>query len=257
MRRDEPGSPLPRSLFQQVVDRLGRSIVGGAWPPGTVLAVENELAAELGVGRNLLREAVKVLASKGLVEVRPKHGTRVLSRPRWNMLDPDVLGWLATSGQGCQHGFDLIEVRLILEPQASRLAALRATAEERQGIEARCAALEGCAGHPELVPQHDLAFHQAIYAASGNALIASLGWLLRSMMQAQVRLSADAPGAIERSLPLHREVADAILAQDADWAEATTRRLVLVPYGTVAERLRVPEERRLLASRRERGLQAI
>ena len=233
----------PRSVFRQVMDNLGGRIVGGDWPPGTVLPVEQELALRLGVGRNLLREAVKVLASKGLVEVRPKSGTRVLPKPVWNLLDPDVLGWLADAGQELRHAFDLVEIRLILEPQASRLAALRASAEERAGVEAACAALEACVGHPELVAARDLAFHQAIHVASGNALLGSLGRLLCSTMRAQVRITTDAPGLFERGLPLHREVAAAIAGGDADWAEAASRRLVLMPYDDIAGRLQMPKAR--------------
>ncbi len=239
----------PRSIFSQIVDRLGASLVADAYPDG-VLPVEAELATSLGVGRNLLREAIKVLASKGLVDVKPKRGTRLRLRAEWNLLDPDVLDWVGRSAHSTRHSLDVVEFRLIVEPLASHLAALRATAAERASIETACAALEACLGEPSLIAERDLAFHGAIHLASHNALLGSIGALLGTAMQAQVRTTTDHPGAFERGLPLHREVTQAIREGDAAWAEEASRRLVLMPYGDLADRLAVPERQRLSAPSR-------
>ena len=209
-------------------------------PPGTALPVEADLAGQLGVSRNLLREAMKALASKGLVEVRPRSGTRVRPRADWHLLDPDVLGWLDAVGQRLPHAFDLVEFRLIVEPAASRLAALRASAAENEaGIAAACTALEACCGHPELVPARDIAFHRSILAASHNSVLNHLGSLIASLMQLQVTTTTDHPGAFERGLPLHRELTEAIRRGDAMAAEDASRRLVAMPYQDLAGRLRL------------------
>src|SRR5437762_13173507 len=84
-----------RNRHGQVVHELGRRIVGGTCPPGEALPNEEELCRELGVSRTALRESVKVLAAKGLVESRPRIGTRVRASASWNLLDPDVLACAA------------------------------------------------------------------------------------------------------------------------------------------------------------------
>ncbi len=228
-----------------MVHELGQRIASGAFPQGAALPIESELAAQLGVSRNLLREAVKALASKRLVEVRPRSGTRVRPRGDWHLLDPDVLGWLDAAGQRLPHALDLVEFRLIVEPAASRLAALRASPAEKAGIAAACTALEACIGQPELIPSRDIAFHGSILAASHNSVLNHLGSLIASLMQLQVTTTTDHPGAFERGLPLHRELTQAIARGEAAQAEEVSRRLVSMPYQDLASRLRLPGARML------------
>ncbi len=244
-----------RQVFDQVVDRLGADLVAGRFERD-VLPVEADLAAELGIGRSLLREAMKVLSSKGLVSVRPGSGTRLQPREQWNLLDADVLDWVGRSTQGLRHAFEIVELRLVVEPPASRLAALRATLAERQAIAAACSALEACVGAQEAIAERDVAFHRAVLRASHNPLLGSLATLLGHAVQAQVRRTTDHPGAFERGLPLHRAVARAIDDGDAAAAEQAARRLVLMPYEDLAGRLRLAEGKRLAAGKRLRRTQA-
>jgi DNA-binding FadR family transcriptional regulator len=239
-----PKAEPPRTVFRQVVDTLGAAVLRGDYSDGP-LPVEADLAASLGVGRNLLREAIKVLASKGLVAVGPKIGTRALPRSDWNLLDPDVLLWLSETEGAMTHSFDLVEFRLIVEPRAAHLAARRATEIERKYITASYEAYEECLTRPELIVDRDLVFHQAIHNASHNALLASIGWRLGTLMRRQVLTTTDYPGAFERGLPLHKELAEAIAARDAAWAEEVAFRLVVMPYEDLAGRLNVPAGGRL------------
>ena len=96
-----------RGLHGRVVDELGREIVGGRWMAGSPLPNEDDLAAELGVSRTVVRESIKVLQAKGLVEVRPRTGTRVRARRAWHLLDADVVGWLFAD---MERGEDLREL---------------------------------------------------------------------------------------------------------------------------------------------------
>jgi DNA-binding FadR family transcriptional regulator len=246
-----PTTKGPRTVFRQVVDTLGAAVLRGDYGEGP-LPVEAELAASLGVGRNLLREAIKVLASKNLVVVGPKIGTRALPRSHWNLLDPDVLLWLSETEGSMTHSFDLVEFRLIIEPRAAHLAALRATDAERAHITASYLAYEECLTRPELIVDRDLVFHQAIHTASHNTLLASIGWRLGTMMRRQVLTTTDYPGAFERGLPLHKELAEAIAARDAGWAEEVAVRLVVMPYEDLAGRLQVPPAQRLTGNGRKR-----
>lgn len=246
----EPGvnGVLPRrSLHEQVVEEIGLRIVRGDFAATGLLPTEPRLAAALGVSRNVLREAVKVLISKGLVDVRPKSGMRIRPQSDWALLDRQVLNWFDLAGQRLHHSFDLVEFRLIVEPPAAYLAALRASPAEKKAIDAACTALEACVGHPEQVAERDLVFHHSILKASHNVILNHLGRLVSSLMQIQVLMTTDRPGSFERGLPLHRQMTDAILAGDAERAEQTARRLVQMPYEDLSKRMRLKPGQRLKA----------
>lgn len=227
-----------RNLHDQIVDELGRRIVGGEYGPEGSLPTEPQLAADLGVGRNALREAIKVLVSKGMVEVRPKTGMRIRPAGEWSLLDREVLSWHALSPLRLNRAFDLAEFRLIVEPKAAHLAAKRATREEIVGIRDNCARLEACIGHPGLVPEQDIVFHRSIHLASHNPILNHLGLLIASLMQIQVVMTTERPGSFESGLGLHRELAEAIAAREAGHAEDAARRLVQMPYDDLARRLK-------------------
>src|SRR5690348_514890 len=123
-----------RSLHGRIVHAIGRRIVRGDLQPGALVPAGGELRAS----RTVVREAVKVLAAKGLVEARPKTGTRVRSRDAWNLLDPDVLAWQQDGAAPASHDAQLralTEVRAIIEPAAAELAAARAGAQDVAALE--------------------------------------------------------------------------------------------------------------------------
>lgn len=219
-----------RSLPDMVVDQLGLRIVRGDFSHNGGLPTEPELSAELGISRNVLREAIKVLASKGLLEVRPKTGTKVRDRTQWNILDPDVVGWFSLDVSDLHNAHDFVEFRRIIEPQASYLAALRATDADilriRKALEELCA----CVGQPEKVPAADIVFHRSIYDASHNAILKHLGSLIAPLMHKQVLLTTEPEGSFEKGLPLHRKVTEAIARRDPKKAELYSRQLVNMPY---------------------------
>ena len=244
-----PGAPdaaeplARRSLHDQIVDEIGRRIVKGEY--GASLPTEPLLAAGLGVSRNALREAVKVLVAKGMVEVRPKTGMRILPETQWNLLDRDVLAWHAHSERRLTRAFELVEFRLIVEPMAAYLAAKRASAEEIARIDANCTALEACVGKPLLIPEVDIRFHHSIHEASHNAILSQMASLTSSLMQIQVLMTTQKPGSFEAGLPLHREVTEAIKARDAEAAENAAHRLAQMPYDDLAQRIKLTPKRRV------------
>jgi GntR family galactonate operon transcriptional repressor len=237
---------LPRaSLHDRIVEELGRRIVAGEYGPEALLPTEGKLAGELGVSRNALREAVKVLISKGLVEVRPKTGTRIRSSTEWNLLDRDVLAWHADSTLHLTHAFELVEFRMIVEPRAAYLAARRATPAEIAAIDHACAELESCVTQSERIAECDIVFHRSIHSASHNAILNHLGSLTASLMRIQVRMTTEAQGSFESGLPLHRDLTEAIRQRDAVRAEHVSRLLVQMPYHDLASRRRIAGARRL------------
>ena len=243
--QDLPDLPLARrSLHDQIVDEIGQRIVKGEYSSG-MLPTEPLLAANLGVSRNALREAVKVLVSKGMVEVRPKTGMRILPEARWNLLDRDVLAWHAHSDRRLTRAFELVEFRLIVEPIAAHLAAKRATQEEIAAIDTVCTWLESCVGKPLMIPEVDIVFHHSIHEASHNAILSQMASLTSSLMQIQVLMTTQKPGSFEAGLPLHREVTEAIKARDADRAEDAARRLAQMPYDDLAQRIKLSPKKRM------------
>ena len=243
-RRDGTSRIKLRTLPEQVVDELGQRIVRGDFACNGGLPTEPELSAELGISRNVLREAIKVLASKGMVAVRPKTGIRVRTPDNWNVLDPDVLAW-SSVGSELRNAHDFVEFRRIVEPKASYLAALRATDEEIAGIKRAFDALFACIGQPARIPAADIIFHRSIYDASHNIVLRQIGSLITPLMQNQVVLTTDHPGSFEKGLPLHRKVTEAIAKRNPKRAEAYSRMLVVMPYQDLASRLH-PEDRGLL-----------
>lgn len=245
-RKAGPDRVLARaSLHDRIVDELGKRIVMGGYGIDDILPTEDNLAAGLGVSRNALREAIKVLASKGLVDVRPKTGTRVRPMADWNLLDRDILAWHAHSDLRLTRAFELVEFRLVVEPKAAYLAARRATQDDIRAIDAACTALEACVGRPDEVPGRDIVFHRSIHLASHNEILNHLGSLTASLMQIQVVMTTQERGSFESGLPLHRELTEAIKSRQAERAEGVSRRLVRMPYDDLAKRHRVPMERRL------------
>src|SRR5215471_14211518 len=137
------GRTYPRhGLHGAVVHDIGVRILRGELQPGQLLPNEDELGGSLGVSRTVLREAIKVLAAKRLVESRPKTGTRVRPRDDWNLLDPDVLAWQLAAGPVERFVSDLFELRQMIEPPAAAIAARRATPAEIRRIAQAYAAME-------------------------------------------------------------------------------------------------------------------
>jgi DNA-binding FadR family transcriptional regulator len=208
------------SLHHQIAGEIGSLIGQGSLAPGSVLPNESLLGAEFGVSRTALREAIKVLAAKGLVEVRRKTGTRVRPHADWNMLDPEVLSWLF-SGTGLPAGLtDLLEVRKIVEPAGARMAAERATAEDLAEIEEAYFAMEAAASDLPSSIEPDLRFHLAVLEAAHNAFMRPFGALIQTALRASFRLTSSNSISYRRTLTLHRAVMEAVKSGSGDEAEA-------------------------------------
>ncbi len=229
------------TMHQRVVDELGRRIVGGAWGPGDPLPVEDVLAAEAGVSRGVLREAVKALVAKGMLRVRPRTGTRVLPPEHWNHLDRDVLRWKqAEDATALLH--DTGELRRIVEPEAARLAADRAGPDDVRALYDALAAMEAAAAEPGRsgYVEADIAFHRALLDASGNRLLGSLGRAVDIALEHSFHVSTQTPGAVEASLPGHRAVVEAVEARDPSAAAAAVLAIVEAAEQEIAQSPALP-----------------
>jgi DNA-binding FadR family transcriptional regulator len=202
------------SLHLKLLNELGRSIVRGDLQPGTPLPNGDDWSAAHGVSRTVLREVVKVLAGKGMVESRPKIGTRIRPRSDWNFLDPDVLGWRFGETVNFEDARALFELRRAIEPMAASLAAERATPADIDALMQVYGEMEQSADDNERFAQWDLSFHQAMLRMTHNELFVSLGSLTESALLISFRMSDHNPLGQRPSLPLHFLVCDCIAKHD-------------------------------------------
>jgi DNA-binding FadR family transcriptional regulator len=207
-------------LHGAVVHTIGLQILRGELSPGETLPTEDELVGDLAVSRTVLREAFRVLAAKGLVEARPKTGTRVRPRRDWHHLDPDVLVWRSESEPDARFLADILELRQILEPVAARLAAARASADEIAVLDATLAEMEQAVGDAEAYLVPDLRFHALLLDACHNELIEHMASTLREAFRALFVATPRTREAHSRALGLHCAIVDAIRAHNGEAAEA-------------------------------------
>lgn len=214
-----------RGIHGEVVHTIGLRILRGELQPGDPLPTE-EVNADGGYSRTVLREAVRVLAAKGLVHAQPKTGTRVRPRSEWNIADPDVLAWRVEAGADFELYQQVTEVRIGIEPQAVRLSAERATDGEIEAIRDAYRAMEAGVKDQAAYLAADLLFHDRILAACHNDLLEHLGSILRTVFRAMFTYTNSSPTARRRALPLHRAILEGIAARDGDVAEAAMRTLI-------------------------------
>lgn len=219
-------TPSPRNLFGQVVHNLGRQILAGSIRPGDPLPQETALCDQMGVSRTVIREAIKSLAAKGLVESRAKRGTIVLPARSWNYLDPDVLQWQTDSDVNGQQLSFLTEFRQALEPVAAALAAERASDAQLQAISSACSDMEIATESVETFLAADLRFHTAILHATGNPFFAPVANVISASLESSLRVTNRQPADNRDSVPVHQDVMNAICARDSSAAEQAMRALL-------------------------------
>ena len=211
----------PRATFQeQVREKLGRDICSGRYRPGEVLPSETDLCLQFGFSRIVIREAIKSLVAKGMLEVGRRVGTLVLEPNQWNLFDPNVITWRAESADlDPTISRDLMELRRIVEPAAVRLAATRASDDDRRKLRAAYMAMvRAVAGKGDYV-QADLAFHAIILAACGNQFVRQMQEAMSAILRASFEIISDKPGGPAHSLPMHEAVCVAIEKCDPMAAE--------------------------------------
>lgn len=207
-----------KNLTHGIVEQLGLAIVTGAYGPENAFPIEAQLCKEFGASRSILREAVKMLTAKGLLSARPRQGTWIEPEQHWNLLDPDVLRWLLERKFSLSLLAEFTQVRLAIEPMATRLAAQHATpsaiARMHRSIE-RMKAAE----HGEDDPlASDIAFHVSVLHASGNRFFMQFEELIDTALRISIRLTNEVKGVRMGSVAHHRKVLDAIEQGDADRA---------------------------------------
>lgn len=220
MERDQERLVTKRNLSYKLAESIGQRILRGETIPGDILPGEVELGEMYGVSRTAVREAIKMLAAKGMVLPRPRIGTRVLPKRNWNYLDQDLLAWL-NFDQHTELVNEFQQVRMTLEPEAAALTAIHASDEDRVELQALMEEMHklGEAFDQDKWIEVDTRYHQLIYFASGNHFISPFGNLFKAVFESYFRV-------ITRDrllkLDIHQQIVDGILARDPDAARQAT-----------------------------------
>jgi len=205
------GAAALTGLHARVLDLLGLAICAGDLASGAVVRID-QLQERYGVSRSVIREAIRVLASMGLVASRRRVGVQVQPATLWNLYDPQVIGWrLASPGRTAQLR-SLTELRTAIEPEAARLAALRAPladAGELMGLAGRLWAA-GQADNAETFLNLDIRFHRLVLASSGNEMFARLSNLVEAVLIGRTQYGLMPRHPHNEALQLHVDVASAI-----------------------------------------------
>jgi len=234
----------PLRIHGSIARRLGIAIVSGHYQPGQVLDGEIAASDQLQISRTAYREAVRILAAKGLVEARPKTGTRVSPQSKWHLLDPDVLSWIFENEPDESLIVSLFELRKIVEPEAASLAARR---RSDLHLRAMSEALEAMAEHGLGVEEGRIAdqnFHSALLDASGNPFLSCLtSGVAAAIAWTTIFKQRNSP--LRRDpIPDHQRVFDAIVAADGDAAHQAMADLVALAFFDTTTAPRSPKLKR-------------
>ncbi|MBE2276081.1 MAG: FadR family transcriptional regulator [Rhodobacteraceae bacterium] len=215
----------------EALEVLGPRIVSGRYAEGSALPIEAELVRELGLSRTPLRETIKTLITLGLIEVRPRLGTRVRPRRDWNLLSRDVLRWMRpASGINWDLAIAVDEAREIFEPSAAALAADRASRAQITAIRVAYDAMEGAARDGDIPGAiiADKAFHLTVLGASGNPVLQSFGGAIDAMLGLLFEAAIEEHmQSFRDNLERHLRVLQAIEAHQPDLARQAMLDMIL------------------------------
>jgi DNA-binding FadR family transcriptional regulator len=210
----------------RIASALARAILRGEYKPGERIPGEVELCRTYEASRPAIREALKTLAAKGLIESRKRDGTRVCHRDAWQMLDSQMLAWRLSLAPETKFVSDLLHMRAAIEPAAAAAAALNRSEATLRDIRTAFADMVSASHDAALFAEPDLRFHKAILAATGNELMVAFGSLIEAALYAFLQISSRHAGAPAPSIPLHEAVLAAIDRRDAEGAQAAMMALL-------------------------------
>ncbi|ODT04843.1 MAG: GntR family transcriptional regulator [Mesorhizobium sp. SCN 65-20] len=221
-------APKPRRprVMPDVVRAIASEILAGNYPVGSTLPSENDLGAEHGVSRTVIREALKMLAAKGLVLSRPRIGTVVCDRDSWNIIDPQVLEWHAPNTLDPKLFDSILETRRAIEPLVAELAASRASLQEIADLEAAWKGMEAAGSDVARFARSDAAFHQVLYAACHNPIFRQIGGLIETALNFALEATANSVDRRDEAVKVHFGVVEALRMRDGDAARKAANEIL-------------------------------
>lgn len=206
-------------LASQESREIDHRIVGGNYKEDSLIEDEGKTSQRFGVSKSVIREGIKVLVAKGILEVKRGSGTRVRRRASWALLDNDVLAWHLSVEPKPAFLLQLMDMRRMIETKAAAWAAMHGTNAKIEAIEAAQMRMEKGEHSIEEFVLADATFHRAILSAANNEILLSAKGVIFSALLNSVRLTNADPRENARSVPLHRSVVSAIKVKDHALAE--------------------------------------
>lgn len=225
-RTGRAGPKRDAAIHNRIAHDLGVAISGGSLQPGTPIPGEEKFSAERGVSRSAYREAVKLLAGKGLVQSRSRSGTRVSPRLQWNMLDLDVLAWIFEAGPTTEFINGIFELRRIVEPEAAALAAQRRTARDLVGMGHALEEMERWGLRTIEGRAADERFHALILHATRNEPLITLSSSVAAAVKWTSKFAREDGHQMRDPMPDHVAVFDKLVAGDCPGARQAMAALV-------------------------------
>ncbi|WP_136162960.1 FadR/GntR family transcriptional regulator [Sphingomonas flavalba] len=223
----KPAEP-PKQIHDTIAHDLGVAIVSGAYAPGDMLAGEAKFSSELKVSRGAYREAIRILAAKGLVQSRTKSGTRVRERRHWSILDLDVLAWMFETEPSETFIRDIFELRLMVEPMAAALAATRRTSRELGRMGHALEEMERFGLLSEQGRAADQAFHNLVLESTRNEAVMSLSSTISAAVGWTTLFARRERAAVRDPMPDHYRLFDALAQSDPH--QARTCMIALIDH---------------------------
>ncbi|MDE2449968.1 MAG: FadR family transcriptional regulator [Gammaproteobacteria bacterium] len=245
-------SKTARRLAGSIADDLGTAVLRGRFKPGATFSGEIEASKKLRVSRTAYREAIRILIAKGLVESRPKTGTKVSALNSWHLLDPEVLGWAFKNEPDQSLMWGLFELRMVIEPAAAELAAHRRSYAHLAAMQTALETMRRCSMTVDEGRVADRLFHQTLLEATGNAFLTTLSAGISAAIHWTTIYKARTKSIPRDPMPAHERVFEAIRVQNAAEAREGMKDLVqmaledtqlIVPAGTASEHPKVGRAR--------------
>jgi DNA-binding FadR family transcriptional regulator len=218
-----------RNIHSQVAERIGTGIIRGDVAPGRSLPSETRICEMMGVSRTAVREAIRILSGKGLVESRAKSGTRVRPPEQWNQFDPDILRWQFDTADLATYLVKLFRLRTAVEPMAAACAATAATAGDLAQIRAAADAMAAAESNEAWVSA-DIDLHRSIHIATRNEFFWPIAQIFDTALRRSFTLAA--PGDHRpRAIVEHRRVMETIADRDPKSAHQAMAQLIVHAAG--------------------------
>jgi DNA-binding FadR family transcriptional regulator len=240
--RSLSGRPAARNFHTFLINEIGTGIVSGRFPVGSVLPNDAVMIETYGVSRTVVREALRTLEAKGLVEARPKVGTRVSPRSRWNFFDAQVLSWHFDAELDPAFCDSLFDTRLALEARTASLASKRRTAEQVRLMKFWVHQMDLAADSTESHALADLEVHRIVAETSGNPLLRSVTGLVELTLALAATAGSSAENRAMRvaSTVEHERLVSAIEAGDTEAAVSSMERIIAIGLAQALKRAAPP-----------------
>lgn len=214
------------NLSFRVTEELGRAIVCGDHGPDDAFPTEAELCRQFGVSRTAVREAVKMLAAKGLVSSKPRQGIRILPEESWNILDPDLLRWSLEGNPTRIVLKEFFQMRIAIEPEAAALGARYSRPDHKRAIREALERMRDATPNSDAARSADVDFHVAILYSTENRFYIRMRDFIRTALNVSIRFTTAEVSDYPDTVDAHATVYRAIENGDAERARQSMRTLI-------------------------------